>query len=396
MFNGQNASAWYGQAPLSEEPLRPRPTLRPGERPSSARLLCGPNVHILGTSGPAQRNWASPRTRRREPPLRRPNSAPLRRNKPRPQTALAANSRRDRLLASRRLTDPETYHKHSQLRALCVSGRGPAFDNSLPPGFDTWFCPVDATIWKRLPGNRLLALAEAGSSPAYDVPDPSLAKNAGTIRYFPFGSVIHSPLSQRQNRGISYWHVSLPPPPRGASTHVAVPVVGVVTAAADGTSGESIPSDEAARQRRLLDAAISGRLEELQELWRDFTVVASARPDEENEVGKPRRWVLEPNGGEGDGFSVSNLQYIRNSVLLCERFMHVVCDPDLVWRLRNVDGRSRWEECTAPFLYAWAPYHRPMAAGAAASSTAQRPHSVVLLRPGWAARATSCRCAWAR
>ena len=68
---------------------------------------------------------------------------------------------------------------------------------------------LDGAPWKRLPGNRLVAVAPLGAA-AYDVPDPALAARAGSTRTFAFGTVLSSPLSSRTHRGVAYWQLQLP------------------------------------------------------------------------------------------------------------------------------------------------------------------------------------------
>ena len=99
---------------------------------------------------------------------------------------------------------------------MCLRG------NHLHPNLQPWFCPatqlsaapataaegLDGAPWKRLPGNRLVAVAPLGA-PAYDVPDPGLAAKAGSTRVFPFGTVLVSPLSSRMHRGMAYWQLQL-------------------------------------------------------------------------------------------------------------------------------------------------------------------------------------------
>lgn len=114
------------------------------------------------------------------------------------------------------ITNPDAFEQHRRLRDVCLRG------NHLHPDLQPWFCPalqlclvpetaaqgVDGAPWKRLPGNRLVAVAPLGA-PAYDVPDPSLAKLAGSVRLFPFGTVLKSPLSSRVHRGVAYWQLQL-------------------------------------------------------------------------------------------------------------------------------------------------------------------------------------------
>ena len=80
------------------------------------------------------------------------------------------------------ITDPDAFDQHRRLRDMCLRG------NHLHPNLQPWFCPamqlsaapatavegLDGAPWKRLPGNRLVAVAPLGAS-AYDVPDPALA-----------------------------------------------------------------------------------------------------------------------------------------------------------------------------------------------------------------------------
>ena len=123
------------------------------------------------------------------------------------------------------ITNPDAFDQHRRLREVCLRG------NHLHPNLQPWFCPavqlrvapetaalgMDGAPWKRLPGNRLLAVAPLGSA-AYDVPDPSLAKLAGSTRVFQFGTVLTSPLSSRMHRGVAYWQLQLP---SGAEPKVA-------------------------------------------------------------------------------------------------------------------------------------------------------------------------------
>ncbi len=114
------------------------------------------------------------------------------------------------------ITNPDAYDQHRKLREVCLQG------NHLHPDLQPWFCPalqlhaapetaaqgMDGAPWKRLPGNRLVAVAPLGA-PAYDVPDPALAKLAGSSRVFSFGTVLSSPLSSRMHRGVAYWLLQL-------------------------------------------------------------------------------------------------------------------------------------------------------------------------------------------
>ena len=161
--------------------------------------------------------------------------------------------------------DPDAFDRHRQLRELCVRG------NHLHANLEPWFCPatqlsaapataiegLDGAPWKRLPGNRLVAVAPLGAA-AYDVPDPALAARAGSTRTFAFGTVLSSPLSSRTHRGVAYWQLQLP---AGAEPEAA---------------GAAAASDP------LLEAAASGDVEGVQrhhdgfgaaegaEEWADF------------------------------------------------------------------------------------------------------------------------------